>query len=162
MIACCIRSGVTLYTLIMVLYLYRVCRVPYGSYEHIRHILLFFSFFLALIAHRYNCVPPRCRTLQYLRTFSALTVSLWNDLADPVFDGVELLGFKSRAKAFLCGLSLSLSFCLPLYSLTFLSSICWYCGAAVFRLIECKSLSPSLALPTFNNNNSNNNNNNTV
>ena len=27
--------------------------------------------------------------------------SLWNDLADPVFDGVRLAGFKSRANAFL-------------------------------------------------------------
>ena len=26
---------------------------------------------------------------------------LWNDLADPVFDGVGLVGFKSRANAIL-------------------------------------------------------------
>ena len=26
---------------------------------------------------------------------------LWNDLVDPVFDGVELAGFKSRSNAFL-------------------------------------------------------------
>ena len=32
----------------------------------------------------------------------------------------------------------------------------WYCGAVVFRLIWCQSLSPSLALPTFFNNNNNN------
>ena len=30
-----------------------------------------------------------------------LWVSLWNDLANPVFDGVGLEGFKSRANAFL-------------------------------------------------------------
>ena len=30
-----------------------------------------------------------------------LLVSLWNDLSDHVFDGVELAGFKSRANAFL-------------------------------------------------------------
>ena len=29
------------------------------------------------------------------------SVSLWNDLASPVFYGVGLLGFKSRANAFL-------------------------------------------------------------
>ena len=29
------------------------------------------------------------------------SVSLWNDLADPVFDGVGLVGFKTRANAFL-------------------------------------------------------------
>ena len=30
-----------------------------------------------------------------------LSVSLWNDLSDPVFDGVGLADFKSRANAFL-------------------------------------------------------------
>ena len=30
-----------------------------------------------------------------------LSVSLWNALSDPVFDGVGLVGFKSRANAFL-------------------------------------------------------------
>ena len=29
------------------------------------------------------------------------SVSLWNGLDDPVFDGVGLAGFKSRANAFL-------------------------------------------------------------
>ena len=29
------------------------------------------------------------------------SVSLWNDLSDPVFDGVGQAGFKSRANAFL-------------------------------------------------------------
>ena len=55
----------------------------------------------ALVAHRYTCAPPRCRTLQYSRTFISFSVSLWNDLANPVFDGVELAGFESRANAFL-------------------------------------------------------------
>ena len=55
----------------------------------------------ALIAHRYTFVPPRCRKLQYRRTFIPLSVSLWNDLVDPVFDGVGLAGFKSRSNAFL-------------------------------------------------------------
>ena len=56
---------------------------------------------VALIAHRYTFAPPRCRTSQYRRTFIALSVSLWNDLVDPVFDGVGLAGFKSRSNAFL-------------------------------------------------------------
>ena len=30
-----------------------------------------------------------------------LLVSLWNDLSDPMFDGVLLAGFKSRDNAFL-------------------------------------------------------------
>ena len=55
----------------------------------------------ALVAHRHSFVPPRCRTSQYRRSFVPLSVSLWNELSDPVFDGVGLAGFKSRANAFL-------------------------------------------------------------
>ena len=55
----------------------------------------------ALIADRYTYAPPRCRTSQYLMTFILFSVSLWNNLVDPVFDGVGLAGFKSRANAFL-------------------------------------------------------------
>ena len=55
----------------------------------------------ALIAHIHSFAPPRCRTSQYRRTFVPLAVSLWNDLSDPVFDGVGLASFKSRANAFL-------------------------------------------------------------
>ena len=54
----------------------------------------------ALVPHRYTYTPPRCRTSQYFRTFVPLSVSLWNDLADLVFDGVRLAGFKGRANAF--------------------------------------------------------------
>ena len=54
-----------------------------------------------LFAHPYTNAPPRCRTSQYHRTFVLLSVFCWNDLADPVFDGVGLAGFKSRANAFL-------------------------------------------------------------
>ena len=53
----------------------------------------------ALDAHRYTYAPPSCRTLQYSRTFIPFSVSLWNDLANPVFDGVGLAVFKSRANA---------------------------------------------------------------
>ena len=55
----------------------------------------------ALVAHWHSFAPPRCRTSQYRRSFVPLSVSLWNDLGDPVFDGVGLAGFKSRANAFL-------------------------------------------------------------
>ena len=55
----------------------------------------------AVIAHRFTYAPPHCRTSQYRLTFIPLSVSLWNDLSDPVFDGVGLAGFKSRANAFL-------------------------------------------------------------
>ena len=53
----------------------------------------------AVVAHRYTYAPPRCRTLQHSRTFISFSVSLWKDLANPVFDGVELAGFKSRENA---------------------------------------------------------------
>ena len=55
----------------------------------------------ALVAHGHSFAPPRCRTCQYRRSFVPLSVSLWNDLSDPMFDGVGLAGFKSRANAFL-------------------------------------------------------------
>ena len=55
----------------------------------------------ALIAHTYTFAPPGCSTSQYRMTFISLSVSLWNDLVDPVFDGVGLAGFKSRSNALL-------------------------------------------------------------
>ena len=55
----------------------------------------------AFVAHRHSFEPPRCRTSQYRGSFVPLSVSLWKDLSDPVFDGVGLAGFKSRATAFL-------------------------------------------------------------
>ena len=55
----------------------------------------------SLVAHRYSFAPPRCRTSLYRRSFVPLSVSLWKDLSDPVFDGVGLAGFKSSANAFL-------------------------------------------------------------
>ena len=55
----------------------------------------------ALFAHRHSFVPPHCRISQYRRNFVPLSVSLWNDLSDPVFDGVGLAGFKRKANAFL-------------------------------------------------------------
>ena len=42
----------------------------------------------ALVAYWPSFAPPRCRTSEYRRTFVPLSVSLWNDLSDPVFDGV--------------------------------------------------------------------------
>ena len=55
----------------------------------------------ALVAHGHSFAPPRCRTSQYRRTFVSLSVSLWNNLSDPMFDGVGPAGFKNRANAFL-------------------------------------------------------------
>ena len=82
----------------------------------------------ALVAHRYTYAPPRCRILQYRRTFIHFSVSLWNDLANPVFDGVGLVGFKSRDNAsLLAQAALSLSIVFYSFSLSLLSVyIGWY------------------------------------
>ena len=56
----------------------------------------------ALVAHHYTYAPPRCRTSQNRMTFVLLSVSLWNDLADPVFNGVGLARLKSRSNIFFC------------------------------------------------------------
>ena len=89
-----------------------------------------------LVAHRYTYAPPRCRTSQYHRSFIPLSVSLWNDFADSVFDGVGLAGFKSRANALLFAYLLVpflVFFCFPFL---FFFSIGWYCRSGVFALIR--------------------------
>ena len=91
---CFIRSGVTRFTLLMVLYLDRTCqcRLHAVLWSHIGTLM-----------HRLAAEP--CSTgLTELpesisRTFIPFSVSLWNDLANPVFDGVGLVGFKRRAYA---------------------------------------------------------------
>ena len=50
----------------------------------------------AVISHWFTYAPPRSRTSQYSMTFIPFSVSLWNDLNDPVFDSVGLASFKSR------------------------------------------------------------------
>ena len=54
----------------------------------------------ALVAHQSTYAPPRWRTSQYRRNFIPLSKSLWNDLGAHVFDGVGLVGFKTRANVF--------------------------------------------------------------
>ena len=54
-----------------------------------------------MVSHRYTYAPPLCRTSQYQMIFISLSMSLWNALADTLFDGVGLAGFKSRANVFL-------------------------------------------------------------
>ena len=109
----------------------------------------------ALVAHRYTDASPRCRTSWYRSTFISLSVSLWNDLADPLFDGVGLAGSQSRVDAF--SLATDVSFFFIFYCCSFLSSISigWYCGARAFGLKWCQSLfTGSIALlPFFNNDN---------
>ena len=83
---CYIRFGVTQCILRAVNRLRRMCR---------RMLLLLLWLLIA------SLTPPRCSNSQFHRTFVLFSVSLWNDLSDPVFDGVGLAGFKSRANDFL-------------------------------------------------------------
>ena len=82
----------------------------------------------------------------------AHSVSLWNHLSDPVFDGVGLAGFKSRANAFLLSCS-ALSFFISYYFIFF--SLPWVgcVGIGVFGLIKCSHSLPALHSGLQNNNN---------
>ena len=72
----------------------------------------------ALVGHRYTYAPSRWRTSQYPMTFIQLSISLWDNLANPVFDGAVQMGIKSRVNVFFIGLCCSLRFCLLLFSLS--------------------------------------------
>ena len=109
----------------------------------------------ALVAHRHSFAPPRCRTSQYRRSFSPLSVSLWNNLSYPVFDGVGLADLKSRANAFMLAWStLSFLSTTVLSYSSFRGLVVWGWGLWTDRVF---SLSPGLAQRTPNNNNNNNN-----
>ena len=106
-----------------------------------------------LIAQWYSYAPPRSRNSKYRRTLIPLSVSLWNDHVDSVFDGVGLVGFKSWANAFNWP-KLHVPFCHQLFSMSLISFdllVLWGWG---FWTDRGKLLSPSLAfLTSFNNNN---------
>ena len=55
----------------------------------------------AFVAHWHSSAFLALEFLSNRRTLVPLSVSLWNDLRDSVFDSVELAGFKSQVKAFL-------------------------------------------------------------
>ena len=106
-----------------------------------------------LVAHMHSFAPPCCRTSQYRRSFVPLSVSLWNNLSDPVFYGVGLQGFKSRAN-FPVGMIFFfffVSYCFIFFFLPWVGCV----GLGVFGLIKC-SLFPGRAqrTPIINNNNS--------
>ena len=83
-----------------------------------------------------------------------LSVSLWNDLSDPVFNGVGLAGFKSGANAFLLARS-ALYFLSPtvLSFSSFHGLVVWGWG---LWLIECPHSLPALHSGLQNNNINNN------
>ena len=73
---CCIRSGVIRCTLI-----FRALHAPYVPVRVTRG---------ALVAHRYTYTvyASSLQNPAVSNNFFFASVSLWNDLADPVFDGV--------------------------------------------------------------------------
>ena len=83
----------------------------------------------ALVAHWYTYAPPRCRTLQCSSTFIPFSVSLWNDLANPLF---EVWDWRvSRAEPMLLywpKLLYHYYSLLLFFSFHFFLSIGWYCG----------------------------------
>ena len=83
----------------------------------------------ALVVHRNTYAPLRCRTSQYRMTFISLSVSLWNDLADPVSDGVGLAGFKRRANTFLLASAARSPFVFYCVLFRFFLFIGWYSWA---------------------------------
>ena len=115
----------------------------------------------AVIVHRYTYAPPGSRTSHYRMTFIPLSVSLWNNLGDPVFDGVWLMGVNSRANAFSWAQLLPQFMSLTVY--LFLVILCVdIVGRGlqtdmllIVQCSQCTALS-LLALPTFFNNNYNN------
>ena len=114
----------------------------------------------ALVAHRHLFAPPRCRTSQYRRTFVPFSVSLWNDLSDPVFDRVGLAGFKSRANAFLLAWSALYFLIHTILSFSsFHGLVVWGWGLWTDRVF---SHSPGLAQRTPNYYYNDNNNNNSI
>ena len=97
-----------------------------------------------LVAHRCIHVPRRCRTSQYLKTFKPISVSLWNDFEDPVFDGVGRRVTRAGPMLFYWP-TCSLIFVFYCFPSLFFVPIGWYCGAGVFELIWC-NISPNLLI----------------
>ena len=93
----------------------------------------------ALVEHRYaehNCEPPCSKTSQYHRTFITLSVSLRNDVDNPVFDGVALVGFYTRANVFLLDKQFVPFSSYNVFHFFYLfNSMAWHCEAMVFGLI---------------------------
>ena len=137
---CLIRSGVTRCTFLMVLSLDRMC-------QRGLHAVLWSH--IGTLIHRLAAEPCSTAGLLFPSRYPSGTILLTP--YSMVWDwwvSRELPMLLYWPKLLYPYYSLLLSF--PFSSLL---SIDWYCGAGVFGLIGCISLSLSLALPTFFNNN---------
>ena len=99
----------------------------------------------ALVAHRHSFAPHGCRTSQYRITFVSLSVSLWNDLSDPVILILwDWWGLRAEPKK---SLQIRHDFLFPtiFYFSSFHGLVVWGWGIRIDRVF---SLSPDLALLT--------------
>ena len=77
-------------------------------------------------SYRYTYAPPSYRTDN---STAGLIISKWNDLADPVFDGVRLAGFESRSHASLWAQAARYLCVFHGVLFLFLLSLAWFCWA---------------------------------
>ena len=141
----CIRSGVTRYTLLIVLYLYHMCQCGL-------HAVLWLHISILM---RHLAAEPRCsKGMLFPSQCPSGTIMLTH------YSKVWYDGFQEQGKYFITGLSCSSpTIGFYYFHFLFILSVGWYCRAGVIVLIGCISLSLSLALSTSLNNNNNNNNN---
>ena len=113
------------------------------------------------VANQYTYAPTHCRTSQYRRTFIPLSVSLWNDLADPYSIVWDCRVSRARAMFILIGLSCSIPTSVFYYfSLCLLSVhnfVLW--GWGLWTDGVYITLSQPSTASSFNNNNNDNKNN---
>ena len=113
-------------------------------------VFVFSVFFFSISPSVPVLEDTRSCGIKVSRIFISLSVSLCNYRGGPLFNGVGLAGqclFIGQTARFLF-----VSYCFPFL---YFQSMGQCCGAGVFGLIWCQSLSPSLALPIFVTNNNN-------
>ena len=138
---CFVRSGVTQCTLLMVLYLHHMCQCRL-------HAVLW-----SHIGSTY--APPHCRSRSTARLLFPSRCPSGMILLTPYSMVWDWRVSRAGPMLFYWPKLLYPYYSLLLFPFLFFLSIGWYCGAGVFGLIGCISLSLSLALPTFFNNNNN-------
>ena len=87
----------------------------------------------AIFFRNLNCFSTVSEDTVFQRFFNSwkLNAPLWNDFAEPVFDGVGLAGFKSQGQCFFIGINCYIStiffyyFSLSLHFVYWLVSWCW-------------------------------------